>query len=269
MNPALSIHGLHCAYPGTRVLHEVNVAVNPGEFFIVIGPNGSGKTTLIKAIARLLPASGGEIRIGERPLNRLGRRELARRLAYVPQNAAEDTPFSVEELVLMGRAPYLGVLGLQGERDLAIARKAIEFTGLGQLADRPVSRLSGGERQRAHIARAICQKPELILLDEPTASLDLAHQIRVMELMADLKSRNATTVVMVSHDINLAAMFADRLLLLVDGRVAACGSPSRVIEEKTLETAYGCRIRVDTSPFGPWPRVNLLREEGGRGMEEG
>ena len=261
MSPALSIHGLNCAYPGTTVLRDVNLAVDRREFFIVIGPNGSGKTTLIKAIARLLPASGGEIRIGGRPLNRLGRRELARRLAYVPQNAAEDTPFSIEELVLMGRAPYLGVLGLQGEHDLAIARRAIDFTGLGQLADRPVSRLSGGERQRAHIARAICQQPELILLDEPTASLDLAHQIRVMELMADLKSRNATTVVMVSHDINLAAMFADRLLLLVDGRVAACGPPNQVIEEKILETAYGCRIRVDASPFGPWPRVNLLREK--------
>jgi iron complex transport system ATP-binding protein len=269
MSPALSIHGLNCAYPGTTVLRDVNLAVDRREFFIVIGPNGSGKTTLIKAIARLLPASGGEIRIGGRPLNRLGRRELARRLAYVPQNAAEDTPFSVEDLVLMGRAPYLGVLGLQGERDLAIARQAIEFTGLGQLADRPVSRLSGGERQRSHIARAICQQPELILLDEPTASLDLAHQIRVMELMADLKSRNATTVVMVSHDINLAAMFADRLLLLVDGRVAACGPPDQVIEEKILETAYGCRIRVDASPFGPWPRVNLLRGDGGPSSEDG
>ena len=263
MNPALSIHGLNCAYPGATVLRDVNLAVDRQEFFIVIGPNGSGKTTLIKAIAGLLPASAGEIRIGGRPLNRLGRRELARRLAYVPQNAAEDTPFSVEELVLMGRAPYLGVLGLQGERDLALARQAIDFTGLGQLADRPVSRLSGGERQRAHIARAICQQPELILLDEPTASLDLAHQIRVMELMADLKSHNAATVVMVSHDINLAAMFADRLLLLVYGCVAACGPPDQVIQEKVLEAAYGCRIRVDASPFGPWPRVHLLREGGG------
>lgn len=269
MIPALHIQGLNCAYPGATVLRDVSVAVDRQEFFIVIGPNGSGKTTLIKTIARLLPASAGEIRIGEKPLGRLDRRELARRVAYVPQNAAEDTPFSVEELVLMGRAPYLGVLGLQGERDLAIARQAIDFTGLGQLADRPVSRLSGGERQRAHIARAICQQPELILLDEPTASLDLAHQIRVMELMADLRHRDATTVVMVSHDINLAAMFADRLLLLVDGRMAACGPPARVIEEKILEKAYGCRIRVDASPFGPWPRVNLLREDGSRKTEVG
>jgi len=267
MNKALSIRGLNCTYSRTTVLHDVNFAVDRQEFFIVIGPNGSGKTTLVKTIAGLLPASSGEIYIGKRPLRHLGRRELARRAAYVPQNAAEDTPFSVEELVLMGRAPYLGVLGLQGENDLAIARQAIDFTGLGRLADRPVSRLSGGERQRAHIARAICQQPELILLDEPTASLDLAHQIRVMELMADLKSRNGTTVVMVSHDINLAAMFADRLLLLVDGRVASCGPPAQVIVEKTLETAYGCRVRVDASPFGPWPRVNLLRRA--ERMEDG
>lgn len=258
MSAILRIERLSCAYSHNPVLRELTFEVHPGELFIIIGPNGSGKTTLVKALAGLLPISGGKIFFREQPQHRYRRRDLARQVAYVAQTGMMDNPFSIAETVLMGRAPYLGLLGIEGETDLEIARQAIAFTGLSQLSDRRLNSLSGGERQRAFIARAICQQPALILLDEPTAALDLAHQIRIMDLMNRLRSDDGTTVVMVSHDINLAAMYADRMLLLVDGRKKACGRPSQVVDEKLLGAAYGCALHVNQSPYGPWPMVHLM-----------
>jgi len=258
MNAILRIDRLSCAYPQTPVLRELTFQVYPGELFIVIGPNGSGKTTLIKALAGLLPISDGTVFFKEQALRHYRQKELARQVAYVAQSGTIENPFTIAEMVLMGRSPYLGVLGIEGDTDIEIARQAIAYTDLSQLSDRRLNNLSGGERQRALIARAICQQPELMLLDEPTAALDLAHQIRIMDLMDRLRLDDGTTVVMVSHDINLAAMYADRLLLLVDGRIRACGSPSQVIEEKLLTTAYGCRLHVNQSPHGSWPIVHLI-----------
>jgi iron complex transport system ATP-binding protein len=258
MSGAIRVDRLSCSYPRTPVLQDLSFEVAGAEFFIIIGPNGSGKTTLIKTLGGLLPVSEGDIFFQNRLLKQHRKSDLSRQVAYVAQTSADDNPFTVREMVLMGRSPYLGLLGVEGRADIEFARQSIEFTGLSHLDDRRINSLSGGERQRAHIARAICQQPALILLDEPTAALDLAHQIRIMDLMKRLKQENGTTVVMVSHDINLAAMYADRLLLLVDGRLAACGAPKQVINEKTLAGAYGCRIRVDRSPAGPWPRVSLI-----------
>ncbi len=250
-----------CAYSGRPVFEDLSFAVRPNEIFIIIGPNGSGKSTLIRALAGLLPLSSGSIIFNDCPLKQYTHKALARQIAYVSQSVPEDSPFTVQEMVLMGRSPYLGVLGVEGEADLAIAGQAIEDAGLTHLANRPVSRLSGGERQRAQIARAICQQPKLILLDEPTAALDLAHQIRTMELLATLQAERGTTVVVVSHDINLAAMYADRLLLLVNGKVAACGKPNAVVDSQVLSRSYGCPVQVDTSPVGPWPHISLIRNQ--------
>lgn len=258
MKPALRIHHLDCSYRRTEVLRRISFEVPRGEFFIVIGPNGSGKTTLIKALAGLLPVSGGRVDLKEQPLHRIKRKALARQLAYVAQTGAEETLFRVREVVLMGRAPHLGTLGVEGHKDREIARKAMAYADLKHLAERRVDLLSGGERQRVHIARAICQQPELLLLDEPTAALDLAHQIHIMDLLMRLSRDHQTTIIMVSHDINLAAMYADRLLLLVKGRIAACGPATQVIDEKILAEAYGCPVTVDSHPAGPWPRVSLI-----------
>ena len=259
MQVAISTRQLTCAYPHVSVLKGLDFDVKAGEFFIILGPNGSGKTTLIRSLAGLLPVSSGEIALMGRPLKQYSRKELSLQLAYVAQSSGDDGPFTIKELVLMGRAPYLGILGVEGEKDVAIANQAIAYTGLSQLSDRRIDSVSGGERQRAHISRAICQETGLILLDEPTAALDLAHQIRIMDLMAMLKKDRGTTVIMVSHDLNLAAMYADRMLLLVDGRVAASGTPEQVIDEATLSNAYGCEVVVDRSPAGNWPRVNLFK----------
>jgi iron complex transport system ATP-binding protein len=169
-----------------------------------------------------------------------------------------DLPFTVGETVLLGRAPYQGALGIEHEEDLAIAEQAMQFTEVNQLAGSTLDRLSGGEQQRVFIARAICQQPDVMLLDEPTASLDLAHQVKVMDLMEKLKREKGITVVMVSHDVNLAAMYGNQILLLKEGEVASIGFPSDVLSFEKLEETYGCKLLVDESPLGGFPRVTLV-----------
>jgi len=258
MKAAFKLKKIGYAYGEVPVLKEVSFDVQAGSFFVIIGPNGSGKTTLMKIIAGILKTDRGQIKIQERRLGAYSRKSLARIIAYVPQLSQIDFPFTVREIVLMGRAPHLGLLGLTAAKDAALAEEAMTFTGIDHLADRRLDQLSGGECQRVFIARAICQAPQIILLDEPTASLDLAHQVRVMDLMRRLKNEKCVTVVMVSHDVNLAAMYGDCLLLMRAGQVAGLGSPQEVLTRGRLETAYGCQLLVDQSPLGAFPRVTLI-----------
>jgi len=258
MNPVLSLQHVNHSYGETPVLRDVTFSVNPGEFFIIIGPNGSGKTTLLKTICGIEKFQLGNLNILHRPIGQYSRKRLARTLAFVHQLAPVDFPFTVFEVVLMGRSPHTGILGIEQEKDRNLARQAIEFTGVSHLANRKLHQLSGGEQQRVFIAKAICQEPIIMLLDEPTASLDLAHQIRVMDLMEKLKQEKGITVVMVSHDVNLAALYGDRLLLLKEGRIVRQGCPDDVLTFQTLEEAYGCTLLVDENPLGKMPRVTLV-----------
>ena len=225
MKHAIALENIQYAYARTPVLRDITFSVTPGDFFIVIGPNGSGKTTLMKLIAGIVPPDTGTLKILDRPIQSYSRKILARQIAFVPQSVPLDFPFTVKEVVLMGRSPYQGMLGLENKEDIEKTRQAIAFTGMAHLADRKMNQLSGGECQRAFIARAICQEPSVLLLDEPTASLDLSHQIRIMDLMEKLKAEKQITIVMVSHDVNLAAMYGNRLLLLDQGRIAEIGPP--------------------------------------------
>ena len=184
-----------------------------------------------------------------------GRKALARRIAFVPQHVPMDFPFTVSNVVLFGRAPHLGTFGLESRKDLEQAKQAMAFTEVDNLASRRMDQLSGGERQRVFIARAICQAPEIMILDEPTAALDIAHQMRIMDLMEKMKQEKGITVLMVSHDVNLAAMYADTLLLLKNGSLAKWGPPDQVLSYETLEPVYGCPLLVDESPLGNLPRV--------------
>ena len=258
MNTAITTKNLSHSFGEDLVLKNVSFQVPKQDFFIIIGPNGSGKTTLMKIISGLLKPRNGELKIQNRSIDQYHRKALARIIAFVPQMTFADFPFTVTEIVLMGRSPYLGMLGLEEEKDMEIARQAIAFTGLENLAHRKLDQLSGGEQQRVFIARAICQEPDIILLDEPTASLDLAYQVRIMDLMEQLKNEKGITVVMVSHDVNLAAMYADHLLLLHKGQVLCQGLPDEVITYQNLEAAYGCTLLVDGSPLGKSPRVTLV-----------
>jgi len=255
MNLAIKIEDLSHAFDKRRVLVNLSLEVGSGHFFSVIGPNGSGKTTLMKLVAGILNPQYGKIEIGGQPMDSLTPRALARAVAFVPQRLPVDVPFTVGETVLLGRAPYQGALGIENATDLQIAQQAMQFTQVEHLAGLTLNQLSGGEQQRVFIARAICQEPDIMLLDEPTAALDLAHQVRVMDLMEQLRVQKAVTVVMVSHDIDLAAMYCDRLLLLKEGEIVCSGSPGEVLTFRRLEETYGCRLVVDESPLGPFPRV--------------
>jgi iron complex transport system ATP-binding protein len=258
MKPSINVKNLSHSFGDALVLKNISFQVPQRDFFIIIGPNGSGKTTLMKVISGILKPQNGELKILNRPIDQYHRKALAKTIAFVPQMTFADFPFTVTEIVLMGRSPYLGILGLEQENDLEVASQAITFTGLENLAHRKLDQLSGGEQQRVFIARAICQEPDIILLDEPTASLDLAYQVRIMDLMEKLKTEKGIAVVMVSHDVNLAAMYADHLMLLHKGQVVCQGLPDEVLTYKTLEETYGCTLLVDESPLGNFPRVTLV-----------
>ncbi|RJQ65221.1 MAG: ABC transporter ATP-binding protein [Desulfobacteraceae bacterium] len=255
---AVDVNRLSHAFEGRPVLTDLRFQVPAGCFFTIIGPNGSGKTTLLKLILRLLPLQNGRIEIGSKEISRYTARDLARTMAYVPQSAPSAFAFTVFEIVLMGRAPHLGWLGLESDADRQQSRQAMAMAGIAHLSERRLDQLSGGEQQRVFIARAICQQPKILLLDEPTAALDLAHQVRVMDLMERLRREQGITVIMVSHDLNLAAMYADRVLLLDRGYLAGLGPPRSVLSYDLLEKVYGCTLLVDRSPLGDYPRVHLV-----------
>lgn len=258
MSDAVIAQNLSHFYSRHRVLDRISFRVGKQDYFVIIGPNGSGKSTLMKMLAGIEPTKSGKLEILGKSITRYTKKALAKKIAFVPQSVPSEFPFSVQQMVLMGRAPHLGFLGIEKPEDMEIARQAMEFTGVDHLSNRKISELSGGERQRAFIARALCQQPQVIVLDEPTASLDLAHQVRVMDLMERLKNDHGVTVIMVSHDVNLAAMYGDTLLLLKDGQIVSLGAPREVLTFQTLEKAYGCTLLVDDSPLGKIPRVTLV-----------
>jgi len=258
---AIRVTDLSLAYNSQPVLHRLYFTVEEGEFFLVIGPNGSGKSSLIRLLAGLLSPTGGEIAIlGHNPA-KVNRRLFARRVAMLPQQIPIDFPFKVAETVLMGRAPHLRPWELEKKEDRRLAAEAMAFTGVDHLADRRLDQLSGGERQRVFIAQALCRRPRLLLLDEPTAALDPAHQIMILDLLERMRREQGVTVVMVSHDLNLAAMYGHRLLLLDGGKLAGLGPPATVLNRERLEKCYRCALMVDVNPMGGVPRVMPIPEK--------
>ncbi|MDJ0818518.1 MAG: heme ABC transporter ATP-binding protein [Desulfobacterales bacterium] len=258
MNFAVDIDHVTFGYEQQRVIEAVSITVPMGIFFIVIGPNGSGKTTLLKMIAGTLKMVSGRINILGHPIQTYRRKLLAQNIAVVPQTASLDFPFTVEEFVAMGRSPHLGLLGLASEADAAIVHRAMQFAQIDNLAGRTLQQLSGGEQQRVLIARAICQEPRIILLDEPTSSLDPAHQIQIMEFMEKYRGDRDVTIIMVSHNLNLASMYADHIVLLKQGKVVQEGKPVDVLTAENLKQAYGCAMLVDQNPISDRPRVTVV-----------
>lgn len=254
---AVRLNKLNLYYGTNHVLKDISVSIDYGEFVVIIGPNGTGKTSLIKSLAGLVDGKG-LVEILGKPLSTYTRRQLAASVAVVPQHVPLEFPFTVEETVLMGRSPHLGLLEIEGDKDRRITRQAMEFTEVSHLDSRRLDELSGGERQRVIIAKAICQQPKLILLDEPTASLDPAHQLRIMRLMEKLRNEEDVTVVMVSHDLNLAAMYGSRIILLRDDGEIISGSPEAILTPENLQSAYGCTMHVDTHPLTDRPRISLV-----------
>lgn len=241
----LEIDGLSFAYHSTSVLEDFALRVEPGEVVGLLGPNGSGKSTVVKLVSGVLGGYDGSIRLDGVERTSIAPRELARRLAVVPQEPRFGFPFSALEVVLMGRHPHLGRLAFEGEEDLQLARAALERCGALELAERSIQQLSSGERQRVVFARALAQQPQLLLLDEPTSFLDIRHQVELYDLVRDLAERENVGVLTVLHDLNLAAEYCDRIYLLRSGRLHAAGSVAEVFTYANLTEVYGTDLYVD------------------------
>ena len=249
MTAPLAFEGVEARLGERDVLRGVDLALAEGEVLGVLGANGAGKTTLLRIASRVLRPSAGRVLLAGQPIERLGRRALARALAVVQQESFVPFAFRVGEVVLMGRAPHLGLLGFESPADVTLACAALERVGITALADRPLLGLSGGERQLVMVARALAQDPQVLLLDEPTAFLDLRHRVEVLELVRAV-AREGRSALVVSHDLALVARFCDRLALLAEGRILASGRPAEVLTPELLRRAFGIEAEVLAAPDG-------------------
>jgi iron complex transport system ATP-binding protein len=263
VSATLEAERVTAGYGARDVVTEVTVTVAPADLVGVIGPNGCGKTTLVRLLSGALAPRSGTVRLDGHPLAARSRREVARRVAVVAQDAPLLLPFTVLETVLMGRAPHLPPLAFPRAEDLTIARAALAQVDLRDLEARPLVALSGGERQRVLLARALAQEPEVLLLDEPTTHLDLRHQVGILDVVCELGRRRGVGTLVVLHDLNLAALYCRHLLLLVGGRVVCAGSPAEVLTAARLAEAFGARVHVGRHAITGEPIVLPLRRDDG------
>jgi len=252
---AIQIRDVSFTYGNGLVLAGVNISVGPGEKVALIGPNGSGKSTLLKLVGGVLRPKGGKVQIDDFDPCRSKRRLVASKVAVVPQQFHMPFAFTVEEVVMLGRTPFLGLLSGSSRQDMEAVRGAIEAAGAGPLGKRYFNELSGGERQKVVLAMALAQQPRLLLLDEPTAHLDITHQAEILELLAELNRRDGTTIIAAIHDLNLAAMHFPRIVLLHQGRVIADGPPSHVLTPDLVARAYRTQVHVMQHPLADVPYV--------------
>jgi len=259
-NPPLVVDDISVTLDGREVLSNVSLTADRGECVGLIGPNGAGKTTLLRAIRGGVNPTSGSITVTDRAIGSLSARETGRRVATVPQETELSFGFSVEQAVAMGRHAHIGRFGTPDETDRTAITDALARTDLESLADRPVTDLSGGERQRVLLARALAQATPVLLLDEPTANLDINHAIRTLETVRSVVD-DATAAVAAIHDLDLAARYCDRLILLADGEVVAAGDPETVLTSETLATAFDATAVVSQDGVTDTPRVTALPEE--------
>ena len=245
---ALSLSHVTAGYGSKAVLHDLSLELRHGEMLAIVGPNGAGKSTLLRVAGASLLPYGGSIGLLQRPLTSYHRREVARVVATVAQENQVAFRFTVLEIVLMGRAPHLGPFHLETHHDLVAARAAMERFELLELAHRPIDELSGGERKRVFLARALAQQPRVMLLDEPTAFLDLRHVVEILAQFRKLCAQGGIAVVATMHDLNAAASYADRVMLLSHGRSVACGTPNEVLTARNLEHVYGVKVEITKNP---------------------
>ena len=262
----LRVNDLSVSIAGTQIVDSVSFALARDEILGVVGANGSGKTTLIKIIAGLIKSDSGAISVERVDVSNLSHSDRGRIISYMPQQV-EGHPFTVFEAVLMGRYPYLGRLQIEGTTDREIAWSAMSRTGTEVFADRKLDTLSGGERQRVVLARVLAQQPQIFLMDEPTASLDLEHQILTMDLINQEVAKRRSGAVVILHDLSLAARFCDRLLLMQNGRVTATGTPWEVLTPENLRTAFNIEGLVEPDPVTGMPHVLVLGSQNSNSKE--
>ncbi|MEV0970377.1 ABC transporter ATP-binding protein [Microtetraspora glauca] len=255
MNTRLEAVDIRLGYGDRVIVDGLDLGVESGTVTTIIGPNGCGKSTLLRALGRLIKPLDGHVLLDGKRIDRMPSREVARLLGVLPQAPAAPEGLTVADLVARGRHPHQTWYRQWSPGDESAVAEALEWTGLLDLADRPLDELSGGQRQRAWISMALAQGTGLLLLDEPTTFLDLAHQIEVLELVHHLHARAGKTVVMVLHDLNLAARYADRLVAMRDGRVVAAGPPDEVLTESLLAEVFGLNAKIITDPVAGTPLV--------------
>ncbi len=259
----LAAQNVAFAYNGRSVLQQVDLRLKSGELVALLGPNGSGKTTLLKTLCGILSPRAGWVAWSGGDLAVLDRREIARRIALVPQELIVPFAFTVREIVSLGRTPYIRPLLGESRRDYDAVERALDLTETRALADRVFGELSGGERQRVIIAMALAQEPQVLLLDEPTVHLDINHQIEVLELIRKLNRERGLTVLATMHDLNLASLYFDRLILLYDGRIVTQGSPCDVLSKERVQQVFSANVWVSAHPtHAHVPHIVLLPTNG-------
>jgi len=246
----------------TPVLHHIDLVVEKGEAVALLGPNGSGKTTLIKLLSGVLHPIEGEISLDGSILNKLKRREVAQQVAVVPQQFNMPFAFTVREMVLLGRTPFLSAFSNEEEGDHGVVQQAIELIGLEELKGRFFNELSGGERQKTILAMALAQEPKLLLLDEPTAHLDINHQVEILDLVKNLNLEQGVTIIGAMHDLNMAALYFDRLILLKEGRIFVDGTPKEVLTRETIKEVFSASVQVMQHPLTRSPHIVTTPNEG-------
>ncbi len=255
----IAVHGLNLTYDAQPVLDDTNFTVDRGDLVALLGANGAGKSTLLRCISRILQPSAGQILLDGEQLSRLDSKEAARKMAVVPQETAADFDFTVEDIVMMGRFPYLGRFQKEAREDREIVQRAMEMTGVSHLAKRSIANLSGGEKQRVIMARAVSQQPEILLLDEPTANLDIGYQSMLLELASRLNREQKVTVIAAIHDINLAVHHFNRFILLAGGRVMAAGRAEEVITPENIQKSYGVPASTYRHPLHGVLQVSVVK----------
>lgn len=258
MGLKLEINNLSFSYNGYPALEGVTLELGPGEVLGIVGPNGSGKSTLLKCMNRILKTKQNTILIDGEDVRNIGLKKLAKLMGYVPQNSRNIFPFTVFDIVLMGRKPY--IQWSLSEKDKEIVAQILEHLGIGNLAMRYFNELSGGEQQKVIIARALAQQPQILLLDEPTSSLDIRHQLEILCILRSLAQSKHCSVILSMHDLNLASRFSDTMVMIKKGCIFAVGNPESVITEENIETVYGIKSRVTKSVLGI-PQVTPLESE--------
>ncbi|MEU2298287.1 ABC transporter ATP-binding protein [Streptomyces antibioticus] len=254
-SPALAARSVTAGYDGRTVLDGLSLEVPQGRITALVGPNACGKSTLLKSLARLLPVAAGTVLLDGRDIHALPTREVARRLGILPQSPLAPEGITVADLVQRGRHPHQRFGVRRGTADDLVIARALQATGTEDLAGRPVDELSGGQRQRVWIALALAQETPTLLLDEPTTYLDIAHQIEVMDLLADLNERTGKTIVLVSHDLNQAALYASTIVAMRDGRIVRQGTPHEVLTERTVSEVFGLDCLIVPHPRSDRPQI--------------
>jgi iron complex transport system ATP-binding protein len=256
----LEAKNISVSYAANEILRDVSFALNGGEILAIVGANGAGKTTLLRALNGALPLSKGEILIDEKPLKNFSRRDIAQKVAVVAQETETKFPITVLEFVLAGRFAHGGVFGWETDRDLQIAENALVMCDLENYESRLMNELSGGERQRIVLARALATEARILLLDEPTADLDLAHQALMFRLVRERCKGCESSAVIITHDLNLASAFADKILLLKGGKTVALGAPETVLTSENLREVFDIGVLLDAHPRNGRPRITMNYE---------